>query len=247
MRKRETLEKFKEQLQNNKMFSSILISNDNQELLNDFSNEISRMIFCENYSLENDDCYNCKIFINKTLLNFVTLGDGNLAINKIDVLDLMQKFSLTTNEVNKFKIYVLANAENLKNESANALLKFLEEPPANTIAILLTKNKSQVLSTIKSRCKLIVLENENTLSEKQNLIKEILERDKNSILLANAELKKLDKSELIAMLEEAYSKTIVKKYLNIAEATLKLIYDLKFTFQTNLAIDVFLIHLSEVI
>nr|WP_215216212.1 hypothetical protein [Entomoplasma sp. MP1] len=29
----------------------------------------------------------------------------------------------------------------LKNESANALLKFLEEPPANTIAILLTKIK----------------------------------------------------------------------------------------------------------
>lgn len=246
MRKRETLEKFKELLQNNKMFSSILISNDKQELLNNFSNEISRMIFCENYSVENDECYNCKRFTNKTLLNFVVLGDGNLAINKIDVLDLMQKYSLTTNEINKFKVYVLANAENLKNESANVLLKFLEEPPENTIAILLSKNKSQVLSTIKSRCKLIVLENEDNLSDDQNLIEKILEKDKNSILLSNAELKKIDKSKLIRMLEVAYSRTIVKKYLNIAEATLKLINDLKFTFQTNLAIDVFLIYVSEV-
>ncbi len=40
------------------------------------------------------------------------------------------------------------------------------------------------------------------------------------------------------MLEVAYSRTIIKHNLNIAEATLNLINDLKFTFQTNLAIDV---------
>ncbi|AVN61336.1 DNA polymerase III subunit delta [Mesoplasma florum] len=247
MKKREALEKFVEQLKNKKMFSSILISNDNQETLNDFANNLSRTIFCENLSIQKDFCDNCKRFENKSLSNFVVLGDGSLAINKNDVVELMQKFSLTTNEVNKFKVYVLSNAENLKNESANSLLKFIEEPPENTIAILLTKNKSQVLPTIKSRCKLIVLENENQDESPKNIIEELLEKDKNSILLANAELKKIDKSELITMLEVAYNRTIIKKYLNLAEATLQLINDLKFTFQTNLAIDVFLIHISEVV
>ncbi|ATZ21919.1 DNA polymerase III subunit [Mesoplasma tabanidae] len=247
MKKRETLEKFIEQLKTKKMFSSILVSNDNQDNLNEFANEFARIIFCENLSIENDQCVNCKRFENKSLANLVFLGDGSLAINKSDVIELMHKFSLTTNEVNKFKVYILANAENLKNESGNALLKFIEEPPENTIAILLTKNKSQVLPTIKSRCKLIVLENKNRNDNSQNLIEEILGKDKNTILLSNSELKKMDKSELIGILEEAYSRTIIKKYLNIAEATLQLINDLKFTFQTNLAIDVFLIHVSEVI
>ncbi|AVN60661.1 hypothetical protein CG007_03560 [Mesoplasma entomophilum] len=247
MKKREALEKFVEQLKNQKMFSSILVSNDSQESLNNFANELSKIIFCENLSIENDQCKNCKRFESKSLSNFVFLGDGSLAINKADVIELMQKFSLTTNEVNKFKVYVLANAENLKNESGNSLLKFIEEPPENTIAILLTKNKSQVLPTIKSRCKLVVLENEIKSEAPKNLIEQILEKDKNSILLSNSELKKIEKSQLIAMLEEAYGRTIIKNHLNIAEATLQLINDLKFTFQTNLAIDVFLIHVSEVI
>ncbi|ASZ09447.1 DNA polymerase III subunit delta [Mesoplasma chauliocola] len=245
MKKIEILQKFKSQLFDNTFFSSILLSNDNQENLNDLANEISRLIFCENKNLENDDCSSCKKFINSATSNFSFIGDGNLAITKADVLDLMQRYSLTTNEINKLKIYVIANAENLKNESANSLLKFLEEPPANTIAILLTKNRSQVLPTIKSRCKLIVLENEKVNDSAENLIEKILQKDKHSILLSNAELKKVDKSELIGMLEEAYIRTIIKKYPMLAEITLKLINDLKFTFQTNLAIDVFLIEVSE--
>ena len=37
-------------------------------------------------------------------------------------------------------------------ESANALLKILEEPPSNTTLILVTDQKTQLLSTILSRC-----------------------------------------------------------------------------------------------
>ena len=41
--------------------------------------------------------------------------------------------------------------------SANTILKFLEEPAPNIVAILLTKNIYQVLETIVSRCQIISL------------------------------------------------------------------------------------------
>ena len=40
-------------------------------------------------------------------------------------------------------------------DATNSLLKFLEEPPANTYAILTTLNKFYILPTIISRCEVI--------------------------------------------------------------------------------------------
>jgi DNA polymerase-3 subunit delta' len=53
------------------------------------------------------------------------------------------------------KVVFIYNAELLSSgskESANSLLKILEEPPANTTFILICKNIQQVPSTIVSRC-----------------------------------------------------------------------------------------------
>ena len=43
-------------------------------------------------------------------------------------------------------------------EAQNALLKILEEPPNNTIILLLVETGSQVLPTILSRCKNITID-----------------------------------------------------------------------------------------
>jgi len=43
----------------------------------------------------------------------------------------------------------------MNKESANAMLKILEEPPADTLFILLTRKSHAVLPTILSRCQLI--------------------------------------------------------------------------------------------
>ena len=45
--------------------------------------------------------------------------------------------------------------EMLRSDSANTLLKSLEEPPANTIFILLADRLDRVLPTIRSRCRLL--------------------------------------------------------------------------------------------
>ncbi|MBI3003917.1 MAG: DNA polymerase III subunit [Ignavibacteriales bacterium] len=50
------------------------------------------------------------------------------------------------------KVFIVCDAEHMNAESGNSLLKTLEEPPANTILILTTSQKSKLLTTILSRC-----------------------------------------------------------------------------------------------
>ena len=53
------------------------------------------------------------------------------------------------------KVVILREAERMNLEAANCLLKTLEEPPAESVLILLTTNIDALLPTIRSRCQII--------------------------------------------------------------------------------------------
>lgn len=53
------------------------------------------------------------------------------------------------------KVYIIEGAEYMKREAANALLKTLEEPPADSVIILLTENTKTLLHTVVSRCQVV--------------------------------------------------------------------------------------------
>jgi DNA polymerase-3 subunit delta' len=50
------------------------------------------------------------------------------------------------------KVGVIVEADRMKDQAANAFLKTLEEPPQNTLLLLLTANPQRLLPTILSRC-----------------------------------------------------------------------------------------------
>lgn len=77
-------------------------------------------------------------------------ADG-LWIKKEQILEIQNDFRKESFD-NNLKIYVIEDASKLNKSSANTLLKFLEEPEDNIVAILLTKNKYSVIKTILSRC-----------------------------------------------------------------------------------------------
>lgn len=52
----------------------------------------------------------------------------------------------------RYKVYIIEDFEKLTVQGENSILKFLEEPPENTIAILLSTKPEQILDTIHSRC-----------------------------------------------------------------------------------------------
>lgn len=51
-----------------------------------------------------------------------------------------------------WRICIVDAAEDLNTESANALLKILEEPPAHSLFILISHQPGRLLATIRSRC-----------------------------------------------------------------------------------------------
>ncbi len=55
------------------------------------------------------------------------------------------------------RIAVVDAADDMNRNSANALLKVLEEPPKNTLLLLIAHSPGRLLPTIRSRCRMITL------------------------------------------------------------------------------------------
>ena len=51
----------------------------------------------------------------------------------------------------RYKVYIIDEVHNMSSSAFNALLKTLEEPPANVVFILATTEPQKVLPTILSR------------------------------------------------------------------------------------------------
>lgn len=88
--------------------------------------------------------------------------------------DIIRKLSLKSFE-SPWKVLVLWLPELMGNEG-NKLLKLIEEPPANTLLILVSENEAALLPTIVSRCQLIKVplletaEIEQALIERNNTV-----------------------------------------------------------------------------
>src|SRR5437762_1090942 len=71
---------------------------------------------------------------------------------RIDTIREMQHTVGLSPYSGRWKVYVLGDADRMNEEAANCLLKTLEEPPSQTVLILLAPDESAVLPTISSRC-----------------------------------------------------------------------------------------------
>jgi DNA polymerase-3 subunit delta' len=58
----------------------------------------------------------------------------------------------------RHRVVIIARAQTMNPEAANALLKILEEPPQQTTLILTAPHRSELLPTIVSRCRRIAFE-----------------------------------------------------------------------------------------
>lgn len=74
-------------------------------------------------------------------------------INKEECLNIIKKLSLKTFESN-FKVLIMWLPEYLGKEG-NRLLKLIEEPPENTVFMLVAERQELILNTILSRCQLV--------------------------------------------------------------------------------------------
>ncbi len=82
------------------------------------------------------------------------LGSLDEAVKIDDIRNLQRQANLKPYE-GKMKVFIIDNAHKLNLESANSLLKILEEAPPQSLIILITHQGQKILKTIVSRCKMI--------------------------------------------------------------------------------------------
>lgn len=121
----------------------------------------AKLILCDNNA-----CQTCKTCtdIDKRIspdLYFVSDENNNIEIDKIRAV---REFLRLKSYSNKKKIAIIDNAHLMGNDAQNSILKLLEEPPENSILILVTSFKEMILETIKSRVQEI---NFNKVSRKE--------------------------------------------------------------------------------
>ena len=79
---------------------------------------------------------------------------GNLNRNiKVDQIRELAEFVSLSAAMSPWRLIVVDSADDLERSAANALLKMLEEPPANTIFLLVSHAPGRLLPTIRSRCR----------------------------------------------------------------------------------------------
>ncbi len=71
--------------------------------------------------------------------------------------------------IGNHKVYIIDEVHMLTTEAFNAFLKTLEEPPAHTVFILATTEKSKILPTILSRCQIYDFKRISVLDIKKRL------------------------------------------------------------------------------
>jgi DNA polymerase-3 subunit delta' len=80
-------------------------------------------------------------------------GEGlarDISVNQIRELGA---FMGMTAALSEWRVVVIDSMDELNREASNALLKMLEEPPANTLFFLISHAAGRLLPTIRSRCR----------------------------------------------------------------------------------------------
>ncbi|MCX5692916.1 MAG: DNA polymerase III subunit delta' [Candidatus Omnitrophica bacterium] len=128
--------------------------------------EAAKAINCEKKGLDAcEECVSCgKINSSNHPDVFIIQKEIGSSFIKIDkIRNIIYQAGMKPYEAGK-KIFIITNAEDMNEESQNALLKILEEPRENQIFILTSSRISGILATVVSRCKTVKF---NLLSQVQ--------------------------------------------------------------------------------
>ncbi|MCU5747059.1 DNA polymerase III subunit delta' [Staphylococcus sp. SQ8-PEA] len=131
--------------QSNRLSHAYLFEGDDGESMKETAIKFSKRILCA----DNEQCHSKVEQHNHP--DFLYISTEENTIKKEQIEQLVRHMNQLPIE-SQHKVYIIESFEKLTVQGENSILKFLEEPPANTIAILLTTKPEQILDTIHSRC-----------------------------------------------------------------------------------------------
>lgn len=128
-----------------------------------FAEAFLKLLYCEHVEKPCNACTGCRQVAAHKHIDTLWLEPRSKArqITAEEVRGLVHRMAQTSFE-GGWKAGILLSAERMNVNSANVLLKTLEEPPQRTLLLLITDSPQSLLPTIVSRCQKIVLSKEGS-------------------------------------------------------------------------------------
>lgn len=161
---------------NNRLSHAYLIETNGCDDAYDFVKSFVKAIICSKHYTNNKKCGDCSICQRIDDSNYTevkVIDTDGMWLKKEQIIDLQMDFS-TIGIEGGTRVYVIKNCEKMNASTANSLLKFLEEPNPNIVAILMVNNIEMLLDTIVSRCQLIKLIPNNSYTNSLDKVKYLI-------------------------------------------------------------------------
>ena len=224
--------------QSNRISHCILFFGNDTQAQYDLALEIARLLNCKEDKSENCECLNCRwVRENKhpavktiSRVDYKPTDDKTKTVISVRQTQEIKNDLMITSDYHRVIIFCDKdddgnlqglNFKVFQEEAANSLLKTFEEPPSNTTFIFLTKDKSDMISTIVSRSQCFFVPAQTQNNSEFSLITNIMEnytiRDKNDVWEV--------KDELLALIKEHGFTTITNQLENYLNSLLKSNYE----------------------
>lgn len=213
--------------------------------------EIARMLNCKGTHNEFCECLNCKWIRENNHPAVLTISkvdnkpsdDTSKTVISIDQARMIKNDLLITSDYHRVLIFCDRdkdgnicglNQQNFQADAANALLKTFEEPPSNTTFFFLTKDKSDMITTVVSRAQSFYVpsmkDEDCDFSDVKDVMDGYLELERNEVLEFNdkvLELARMIDPEQIFTQMQNYIKALLLSNIDNSSIKVKLISDIK--------------------
>ena len=217
----------------------------------DLALEIARMLNCTGDHTPDCQCLNCKWIRENNHPAVLTISkvdnkpsdDNSKTVISIDQARMIKNDLLVTSDYHRVLIFCDKDKEgnvaglnqlNFQADAANALLKTFEEPPSNTTFFFLTKDKSDMITTVVSRAQCFYVPSMQDEDRDFSFVKDAmdgyLELERNEVLDFNdkiLDLAKMIEPQIVFKQMQNYIEFLLKANIDNLSLKVKLIADLK--------------------
>lgn len=217
----------------------------------DLALEIARMLNCTGGHTPDCQCLNCKWIRENNHPAVLTISkvdnkpsdDNSKTVISIDQARMIKNDLLVTSDYHRVLIFCDKDKEgnvaglnqlNFQADAANALLKTFEEPPSNTTFFFLTKDKSDMITTVVSRAQCFYVPSMQDEDRDFSFVKDAmdgyLELERNEVLDFNdkiLDLAKMIEPQIVFTQMQNYIEFLLKANIDNLSLKVKLIADLK--------------------
>lgn len=196
----------------------------------------AQSLLCENFNTNPcNKCLSCIKINSNNHPDLHIINNEETTIKREEIDELIESVYMKPYESAK-KVYIIKEAHEMTTQAANTFLKTLEEPPGDSVIILLTSNANLLIPTIVSRCQTIKFRNVSKETIKAYLKENFGTSDEKADLAAEYSKGILNKSVNIIKGNDnilQYRTEIIELFDKTINSDAEIIYELENYFEEN--------------